>query len=171
MEQRQMMLEKLSNAFGPSGCEGDVRKIVIDAIASNVDSYRIDHLGNVLAFRKGTARGKRMTIMLAAHMDEVGFMIMRADGDGMLHFNTVGGIDPRVLPTKQVLVGNKRIPGIIISPPVHMLSAEKRRQVTPINELVIDIGAEKKDTAEAKCPKGSYAAFATKFRKIGRGMV
>ncbi len=165
------MLEKLSNAFGPSGDERDVRRLILDAIKDKVDDSKVDHLGNVLAWKMGTAKGKRMTIMVAAHMDEVGFMVMRADGDGMLHFKTVGGIDPRVLPTKRVLIGDKRIPGVIISPPVHMLSAEKRKQITPLNELVIDIGAEKKEDAEAKCPKGSYAVFDTKFRKFGRGLV
>lgn len=166
------MLEELSNAFGPSGCEGDVRKLVMGAIAGLVDECRVDHLGNVLAVKRGTAkRGKRLTIQMAAHMDEIGFMITHADADGMLHFVTVGGIDSRVLPTKRVVLGSKKIPGIIISPPVHMVSAEKRKQITPITELVIDIGAEKKEAAEKKCPKGTYAVFDTKFRKLGRGLV
>jgi endoglucanase len=167
------MLEALSNAFGPSGCEGEVRDLIIEAIKDDVDDYNVDHLGNLLAFKRGAkgCSGKRMTIMVAAHMDEVGFMITRADGDGFLHFTNVGGIDARVLPTKRVKIGPKKIQGIIISPPVHVLSAEKRKKVTPANELVIDIGVEKKDAAEGKCPKGSYAAFDTVFRKLGRGMV
>lgn len=166
-----MMLEQLSNAFGPSGCEGEVRDLIIDAIKDHVDNYRIDHLGNLLAFKRGSKPGKRLTVMVAAHMDEVGFMITRADGDGMLHFGNVGGIDQRILPTKRVKIGPKKVQGIIISPPVHVLSAEKRKKVTPANELVIDIGTEKKEKAEAKCPKGSYAVFDTVFRKLGRGIV
>ena len=167
------MLEVLSNAFGPSGCEGEVRDLIIDAIKDDVDDYSVDHLGNLLAFKHGSkgGRGKRMTIMVAAHMDEVGFMITRADGDGFLHFTNVGGIDARVLPTKRVKIGPGKIQGIIISPPVHVLSAEKRKKVTPVDELVIDIGVEKKEAAEGKCPKGSYATFDTVFRKLGRGMV
>ena len=166
------MLEELSNAFGPSGCEGDVRKIVLDAIREVVDEWRVDHLGNVLAVKRGTGRGaKRMQVQVAAHMDEIGFMVTHADADGMLHFVTVGGIDPRILPTKRVVLGPKKIPGIIISPPVHMVPAAKRKQVTPITELVIDIGAEKKEDAEKTCPKGTYAVFATSFHKLGRGVV
>jgi len=168
-----MMLEKLSNAFGPSGCEHEVRELVIEAIKGRVDSYRVDHLGNLLAFKRGAKSGaaRRPTIMIAAHMDEVGFMITRADADGFLHFTNVGGIDARVLPTKRVKIGPKRIQGIIISPPVHVLSAEKRKKVTPASELVIDIGVTKKEAAESKCPKGSYATFETTYRKLGRGVV
>lgn len=165
------MLEQLSNAFGPSGCEGDVRNIIVDAIKRNVDDYKVDHLGNLLAYKRGTKPGERMKVMVAAHMDEVGFMITRIDNDGFLHFTNVGGIDPRVLPTKRVKIGPKRIQGIIISPPVHVLSAEKRKKVTPASELVIDIGCTKNEDAEAKCPKGSYAVFDTAFRKLGRGIV
>ncbi len=165
------MLEQLSNAFGPSGCEHEVRELVIGAIKDSVDSYRVDHLGNLLAFKRGSKRSKRMTVMIAAHMDEVGFMITRVDADGYLHFANVGGIDARVLPTKRVKIGPKRIQGIIISPPIHVLSAEKRKQVTPANELVIDIGATKKEVAEGKCPKGTYASFETTYRKLGRGIV
>jgi len=165
------MLEKLSNAFGPSGCEAEVRDLIIEAISDIADEWKIDHLGNLLVYRRGTARGRRMKILAAAHMDEVGFMITRADKDGMLHFKTVGGIDPRVLPTKRVLIGEQRIPGIIMSTPVHMVPADKRKKVTPVKKLVIDIGIENKEAAEKLCPKGSYAVFATEFRKMGRGLV
>lgn len=165
-----MLLEKLSNAFGPSGCEGEVRELIVEAIRDVADEYRVDHLGNLLAFRRGTGRKRRPRIMVAAHMDEVGFMITHADGDGLLHFECVGGIDPRVLPAKRVCIGPKRVPGVIISTPVHMLSADDRRKVTPVRDLAIDIGADKKETAEGKCKKGDYAAFDTKYRALGRGL-
>lgn len=173
-----MMLEQLSNAFGPSGCENDVRNLITDAVKDLSDSYRIDHLGNLLAFQRGTIsrsasskHSKCMTIMVAAHMDEVGFMITHADEDGFLHFANVGGIDERVLPTKRVKVGSKKIQGVIISPPVHVLTADKRKEITPVKDLVIDIGIDKKDDAEKKCPKGTYAVFDTTYRKLSRNMV
>ncbi len=166
-----MLLEALSNAFGPSGCEGEVREIIRDAIHDVVDTCEVDHLGNLLAVQRGTKRGRRMRIMVAAHMDEVGFMITHADGDGLLHFTTVGGIDESILPTKRIAIGPNRVPGVIISPPIHVVPPEQRNKMTPGKDLVIDIGAGTKEEAEAKCKPGDYATFDTRYRKLGRGLV
>jgi tetrahedral aminopeptidase len=166
-----MLLEQLSNAFGPSGSEGEVRELIKAAIQDDVDECQVDHLGNLLAVRRGTRRGPRMKIMVAAHMDEVGFMITHADNDGFLHFTKVGGIEDRVLPTKHLVIGPKRVPGVLISPPIHMLSADQRNKLTPSKDLVIDIGADKKEAAESKCKKGDYATFDTRYHPLGRGLV
>jgi len=166
-----MILKKLSNAFGPSGCEGDVRDIVIKEIQSFVDELIVDNLGNVIC--KMTARSKKnnpLKIMAAAHMDEVGMMITHADGDGFLHFVKVGGIDDRILPTKAVVIGPNKINGVIISKPIHLTTVAERGKVTASNDLVIDVGATGKDEALSKCKKGDYATFATKYRKFGKGM-
>jgi len=166
-----MLLEQLSNAFGPSGCEGEVRDRIREAIHDVVDTSEVDHLGNLLAVQRGTQSGRRMRIMVAAHMDEVGFMITHADGDGLLHFTNVGGIDERVLPTKRLRIGPNRVPGVIISTPIHVIPADQRNKMTPGKDLVIDIGADKKETAEGLCKQGDYATFDTRFRKMGRGLV
>ncbi|MBT3194724.1 MAG: M42 family peptidase [Verrucomicrobia bacterium] len=166
-----MLLEELSNAFGPSGCEGEVRDLIKDAIKDVVDECHVDHLGNLLAVRRGTQRGPRMRIMVAAHMDEVGFMISHADADGFLHVVKVGGIDDRVLPAKRLVIGPNRVKGVLISPPVHVVPAEQRNKPTPCKDLVVDIGAGKKDAAEAECKKGDYATFDTHYQKLGRGLV
>ncbi len=166
-----MLLEQLSNAFGPSGCEGEVRDRIHEAIRDVVDTSEVDHLGNLLAVQRGAQSGRRMRIMVAAHMDEVGFMITHADGDGLLHFTNVGGIDERVLPTKRLRIGPNRVPGVIISPPIHVVPADQRNKMTPGKDLVIDIGADKKETAEGLVKQGDYATFDTRFRKMGRGLV
>src|SRR5215510_10967387 len=103
------LLEKLCNVIAVSGDEGEVRKIVLDEIKPYADDVKVDALGNVLATRLGRS-GKRMRVMLDAHMDEVGFMIVADDGDGIYRFETVGGIDVRHLVGKQVLVGRERTP-------------------------------------------------------------
>lgn len=161
-----MILEALSNAFGPSGCEDQVRQIVIDAIASRVDSYEVDHLGNVIAFQKGTA-DSGFKVMVAAHMDEVGLMITYADDGGLLHFTKVGGIDDRVLPAKVVRVGADRVPGVIIMKPVHLTKPAEREQVVSYDQMVIDIGTTSKSEAERLVNKGDYAAFDVHFEELG----
>lgn len=167
-----MMLKKLSNAFGPSGCEDEARNLIIKAVKDIVDDYSVDHLGNVICHMKGTARNCKSTkIMAAAHMDEVGFMITHADGDGFLHFATVGGIDSRILPADVVKIGPDRVTGVIIAKPVHMTSGAERGKAIGIDNLVIDIGAGNKEAAEGKCPQGDYAVFDSSYRKFGKGLV
>ena len=106
-----MILGALSEALGTSGCEEEVRRVVVKAIKDKVDSYSVDNLGNVIAFQKGTANAG-FKVMVSAHMDAVGLMITHADENGLLHFVKVGGIDDRVLPAKVVRIGEKKVPGV-----------------------------------------------------------
>ena len=165
-----MILEALSNAFGPSGCEHEVRQVVLGAIADKVDDYYVDHLGNVIAYQKGTAN-EGFKVMVAAHMDEVGLMITYADENGsengLLRFTKVGGIDDRILPAKVVRIGEKRIPGLIIIKPVHMTTRSERNKVISYGDMAIDIGASSKAEAERLVKKGDYAAFDVRYEDLG----
>lgn len=153
-------LKALSEAIGVSGDEGAVRKIVQDAIRGHVDEVRTDTLGNVIAVKKGTGRGVAR-IMLAAHMDEVGLMIVAIDTDGLLKFEAVGGLDDRVLLGKPVIVGAERIPGVIGVKPLHLLKGPEVEQVVKIDAMRIDIGAGSKETASRKVKPGDRATFST----------
>ncbi|RLC91125.1 MAG: M42 family peptidase [Chloroflexi bacterium] len=161
-----MILRELSEAFGVSGNEGDVRAIVLDAVRGHVDAVKVDALGNVLAFKRGTGR-QRMRVMLAAHMDEVGLMVVGHDNDGFLRVKAVGGIDPRLLPGTILQVGSERIPGVIGVKPIHLLKKEEHEKVPKLEDLVVDIGAKNKDEARKLAPLGTYATFATRFRELG----
>ncbi|MGD9048089.1 MAG: M42 family peptidase, partial [Anaerolineae bacterium] len=108
-----MLLETLSNAFGPSGCEDEVRRLLARALRDKVDDLQVDALGNLIAFKQGTGPEPRLKVMVDAHTDEVGLMITRIEKNGMLGFQAVGGIDPRLLMAKGVVVGEGRIPGVI----------------------------------------------------------
>lgn len=154
------LLEKLCNAIGVSGDEGEVRKIVLDEIKPYVDEVKVDALGSVLAVKHGRG-GKRMRVMVDAHMDEVGFFIVADEGDGIYRFETIGGIDPRHLLGKQVFVGRERTPGIIGGKPVHLMEASERSRKVPVDALRIDIGLA------GKAKVGDRAGFATKFRRAG----
>ncbi|CAG0947864.1 partial Putative aminopeptidase YsdC, partial [Anaerolineae bacterium] len=168
-----MLLEKLSNARGVSGNETEVREILIEAIKDRVAEYRVDSLGNLIALKKAkAARGRApLRVMLAAHMDEVGLMIVHHDSNGHLRFAKVGGIDDRVLLSKVVLIGKDKIPGVIGVKPIHLLKAKEREQVLDADSLTIDIGAKSKEEAQSAVKVGDYASFATEFGELGDGLV
>jgi putative aminopeptidase FrvX len=161
-----MTLRELSEAVGVSGDEGDVRAILLDAVRGHVDEVKVDALGNVLAFQRGTGR-QRLRVMLAAHMDEVGLMVAGHDSDGFLRVRAVGGIDPRLLPGALLQVGSEHIPGVIGVKPVHLLKEEEGQRAPKVDDLVVDVGARGKDEAKRLAPLGTYAAFATRFRELG----
>lgn len=154
------LLEKLCNVIAISGDEGEVRKIVLEEIKPYADEVKVDALGNVLASRQGRG-AKRTRVMLDAHMDEVGFMIVAEDGEGIYRFETVGGIDARHLLGRQVFVGKERTPGVIGGKPIHLMDAGERLRKVPVDGLRIDLGL----TGKAKI--GDRAGFATKFRRVG----
>lgn len=156
------LLEKLCNVIAISGDESEVRKIVLEEVKPHADEVKIDPMGNVLATRLGRGKSKqRMRVMLDAHMDEVGFMIVSDEGEGLYRFEIIGGIDVRHLVGKQVLVGKDRTPAVIGGKPVHLMNGEERTRKVPLDALRIDTGP----TGKAKV--GDYAGFATRFRRAG----
>jgi endoglucanase len=163
-----LLLERLSNAFGPAGCEDEVRRILARELRDKVDDLQTDALGNLIAFKKGTGPDPRLRVMVDAHTDEVGLMVTRIEKSGLLGFRAVGGIDDRLLLAKGVVIGEERLPGIILAPPVHLTKPEQRKQVITIEQLVIDIGAASKDEAQELVKVGDYAAFDTRFRILNR---
>ena len=154
------LLERLCNVIAVSGDEGAVRRIVLEEIKPYADEVKVDAIGNVLATKSGTGR-KRARLMLDAHMDEVGFMIVAEEGKGIYRFENVGGIDLRHLVGKQVFVGRDRAPGVIGGKPVHLMSAEEKTKKVDLNILRIDLGLE------GKANIGDRAGFATKFKRVG----
>jgi endoglucanase len=156
------LLERLSNACGVSGNEKEVRAIVLEQVEPHVSDLQIDALGNVLATKEGKGPN-RIRVMLAAHMDEVGFMLTSDDGDGIFRFETVGGLDPRQLAGKAILVGEKKIPGVIGAKPIHLSSSEERQRAISLDMLRIDVGTEN----AKKVKVGNWATFATSFTRQG----
>ena len=156
------LLEMLCNACAVSGDEGEVRKIVLDEIKPFADEVREDALGNLLAVRHAkTAHPVR--VMLDAHMDEVGFMLIDSDGEGLYRFEKVGGIDARQLVGKPVLVGADHVPGIIGARPIHLTTADERSRPIPLDGLRIDVGPG----GNGKVKVGDRATFATRFQQVG----
>jgi endoglucanase len=161
-----MLLEKLSNAFGVSSVEDDVRKLIIEAVKAHADAWRVDTMGNLFVTRNHRlATEKPLRVMVTAHMDEVGFMISEVTSNGRLKFKTVGGFDRRVLLGKTVVVGKERLPGVIGLKPVHLLKSGEYDKVSDTDSMYIDIGAG--SDSNGKVSVGDFATFATKFGYMG----
>ena len=160
------LLERLCNASGVSGDEGAVRQIVLDELKPYASETKIDALGNILITRRGE-RGNRLRVMLAAHMDEVGFMIISDEGNGLFRFAIVGGIDNRQLVGKPVLVGKNQVPGVIGAKPIHLSSAGERRNSIPVEALRNDVGPGN----ASKVQVGDRVTFATRFQRTGPSLL
>jgi endoglucanase len=159
------LLEKLSQAMGISGNEGEVRSVILEEIRPYISDHQVDALGNLLVTRQGSANN-RLKVMVAAHMDEVGFMIAADDGEGIFRFESVGGIDVRQLPGKSVLVGKDHLPGVIGARPIHLTTASERQNKIPLEKLRIDVGPGKNPIKP-----GDQAVFNTNFRRVGPSLI
>jgi len=163
--QQIKLLERLCNAVAVSGDEGEVRRIVLEELKGHADEVKVDALGNVLAIRKGTGE-KRLRVMLSAHMDEVGLMLVADEGEGLFRFVSVGGIDSRHLPGKAVLIGPEHVPGVIGACPIHLTSREERKEKIPLDAMRIDVGP-----GTSKVKPGDRATFATRFQRSGPSLL
>ncbi len=164
------LIKNLSLAFGPSGREDEVRLEIRKIAEQYADTVTSDKLGNLIcriSLGKGEPREK---IMIAAHMDEVGFMIDGFTEGGMLTFGTVGGIDPSVVAGRKVtLYGTDgQFGGVICSKAIHHKEKDERDNPTEISKLYIDIGATAREEAEKKISIGDFAAFDSEFYEFGK---
>ncbi len=154
------LLEKLCNAVAVSGDEAEVRRIVREEVAASVDELRVDAIGNLLAIKHRKKTG-RLRILLAAHMDEVGLMVVGKEAPGLYQIEKVGNIGTRYLAGKQVVAGKEHRPGVIGAPPIHLTKSEDLKKNLDVNSLRIDMG--KGELLNV----GDRVSFATRFRKTG----
>lgn len=155
---------------GVSGNEDEVRNYIVERIMPHIDELRTDAIGNVMAFKRGAARTNKR-VMLCAHMDEVGLIVTSIGSDGYLKFDTVGGIDRRVLLGKRVLVGPGSVPGIIGLKAYHLVSKEEEKNVPKVDAMYIDIGAGSAEEAEGLVNLGDTVCFATEPEEFGEGFL
>ncbi len=160
------LLERLTNAIAVSGDEREVRSIVLEEVQSIAEDMRIDALGNVLVTRRAKT-SPFLKVMVAAHMDEVGFMIVDEDEGGLYRFAVVGGMDSRLLPGKAVLVGKDHLPGVIGARPIHLSESSDLERAIPVDSLRIDLGTG----GAGKAQPGDRAGFATRFQQSGPSLI
>ncbi len=139
------MLKELTDANGIAGNEGEVRKVMQKYIEPFADEISTDGLGSLIARKAGDENGPK--IMVAGHLDEVGFMITQIDDKGFLRFQTIGGWWSQVMLAQRVTIVTRKgnVTGIIGSKPPHVVSAEVRNKPVDIKDMFIDIGASSKE--------------------------
>lgn len=162
-------LEDLTNAFGPSGHESEAQKIAHEYGKEFADEVLFDRLGSVV-FKKGNSGPK---VMLAGHVDEIGFVITEITKEGYLRFHQLGGWWDQTLLTQEVVIrpfkGDAKVIGIIGAPPPHVLSPEMRNKVVTKDKMYIDIGcASAKEVKELGIRVGDPAVPLAYFRTLNR---
>ncbi len=162
------LLSYYTSLFGTSGREGDVRRAILNEISPYAKT-EVDKLGNIIAFKKGKYEPPA-TIMISAHMDEVGLIIVDITEDGYIKFETLGGIDPRTLYGKQVMIGKGKYYGIIGQMAPHLLK-KSDDSIKEVDELYIDIGAKDKADAEKYVSVGDVVGFRSEYAEFGEGLV
>ena len=164
-----MDLKTLTEINAPAGHEQPIRRALIEALKAKGHTPYIDRMGNVIVVKEGTGLAPRKRVMVSAHMDEVGLIVTGHTDGGFLKVNQAGGIDPRVLISKRVRVGDDNIPGVIGAVAIHLQSAADRARVLGYRDITVDIGATDKGEAERKAPIGTYISFDTPYVEYGEG--
>lgn len=135
------LLKRICETPGAPGYESKIRALVMEEIAPYADELKVDNMGNVVAIKKGK-ENKR--VMIAAHMDEISFMVNHIDEEGFLRFHPLGGFDPKTLTSQRVIVhGKKDLIGVMGSKPIHLMKPEEKGKASSISDYFIDLGMSK----------------------------
>ncbi|MDQ4145535.1 MAG: M42 family metallopeptidase [Actinomycetota bacterium] len=153
----QGLFERLATVPGISGREDRIRDVAVEILQDLVDEISVDRLGNVIGLR----RGDRPRVMLAAHMDSIGFLVKHIDDNGFIWISPVGGFDPRTLNAQRVLVSGKKDYVGLMSPksrPIHVLTDEERKKAPVIEDIFVDVMAPA-DEVKENVPIGSQVTL------------
>jgi putative aminopeptidase FrvX len=136
------LLSEICETPGVPGYEKKIRDFIVKEVSPLVDEVTVDNMGNVIALKKGLSSEKRA--MVAAHMDEIGFIVTHIDDNGFLYFHTLGGFDPKTLTAQRVIVHGKHdLVGVMGSKPIHIMSPEERTKAPKTTDFFIDLGMSK----------------------------
>lgn len=146
MTELKELLKKLAEAHGISGYEGEIRAIVKAEVEDYVDEMRVDPLGNLIA----TKHGKKPSVMIAAHIDEIGLMVKHIEDEGFIRFSTIGGWFEQTLLSQRMVLHAEggKVYGVIGSKPPHVMKKEEREKVIKAEDMFIDVGARNREEAE-----------------------
>lgn len=160
----KQLLKTLTETFGPSGHEDEVRKVILKEVKPLADEVRVDALGNLIVRKKPAANSKNpRRIMLAAHMDEIGVIASHIDKKGFVRFTNVGGTFGKYTLGARVRFMNG-VTGV-----VGYDRLEQVDNALPINKMYIDVGATKKENCPVKV--GDFAAFDRSYLEMGNRLI
>ena len=166
------LMRELCLASGISGHEDEVANIIERELKDVADSIERDNMGNIIATKKGSKKAPK--IMLAAHMDEIGFLVRFIDDNGFIKFSKIGGIVDSILVNLTVTIHSsvgEDVIGVIGSKPPHVTKPEERKKVIPADELFIDIGAKDKEDAEKMVAIGDAITFNSLFVEYPNNLI
>lgn len=164
------LLKKLCAPIAVSGREDALRAVIQNEIEPYCDKVYTDRIGNLIAEKRGVKKANHR-IMLAAHMDEVGIIVTHITDSGLIKFSAVGGVDPRLMPGKRVIICAKgsNVHGVIGTVPPHLIDKEKASAVLGEDELYINIGCESKEEALSLVSLGDVGTFDGDFTPLKNG--
>ncbi len=140
------LMKKVVETPGASGHEKRIRNLVLNELNGLADDVSIDNMGNVTAVKRGNGDQR---VMVAAHMDEIGFVVKHIDDNGFVYFHTLGGFDPKTLTAQRVIVhGTEDIVGVMGAKPIHVMTAEERKQQPKTTDFFIDLGMTKEEVEQ-----------------------
>ena len=172
MKKKQVkFLKKLLETPSATGTEIAVARLVRERLGSTADEVETNVMGSVHATLKGSGAGP--SLMLSAHMDEIGLMVTYISDEGFLSVASVGGVDAAVLPGMRVDVHASEsvepLRGVVGRKPIHLIEPDERKKVTPLDKLVIDLGLPAKKVKKL-VRVGDVITFGVGFERFGAGM-
>lgn len=161
------MLKILTEINGVSGNENEICDFILSQISVLSENIVRDAFGNLIVYKHGkNPSGKKIAVF--ANMDEPGLIVTDISEDGYIKFATIGNVDSRVLLAKHVVLGKKKIDGVVGIKAVHLQKKEERKKNVTIDDMYIDIGAKNKDDALQYVEKGDYIAFKSDYVRLGK---
>ena len=165
----EKVLGELCGLSGPSGFESPVATVAAKLLKGVIDEVRIDKMGSVIGVRR-CGKKNAPKLLLDAHLDEIGFIITGHE-DGYLRFAPLGGVDPRMLPDRELTIMTQPpVYGVVACLPPHIQSAEDMDKSLPIRELWIDVGLSQEE-AEKRIPIGTPAIYRTGCTPLGDNLL
>ncbi len=165
------LLQMFSDAHGMSGYEDDVATLLRTELEPLVDEVRTDKMGNVIGIRAGEGP----TVMVAAHMDEIGLVVSHIDDDGFLRVVSVGGFSDQIILGQRVVIhgrDGKVLTGAVGSRPIHLMDAEERKKMVKLKDMFVDCGATSAaNAAELGVEIGSTMTLDRSFARLGNDFV
>ncbi len=162
-------LKEIVEAPSPSGYEQPAARVFRDYVSGFADEVSTDVMGSVHALLRGTGEGP--SVMLAGHVDEIGFMVTYITDDGFCAFKPIGGHDPQILPGARVHVhtADGVLLGVLGRLPIHLLEDEERKKVVKIEKMFVDLGMGA-DAVKKRVRIGDPVTFAVGLEEFGDGM-
>ena len=165
----EQMLSRLCALSGPSGFESEVAEAAAELLRPLTDEVYITRLGSVAGVRR-CGREDAPRLLLDAHLDEIGFIVTGHE-EGFLRFAPLGGVDPRMLPDREVVIlTDPPIHGVVACLPPHVQTGEEMDKSLPIKDLYIDAGLSQEE-AERRIPVGTPAAYRGGCTPLGEDLL